>query len=419
MMLVARCRILLLLAPAGCASLRPAGIPTYTVAVAADRFDREETPVSFPLPDGASGQSFQLVDGSGRAIPVQLTAGRQATFILDRLAAGATKRYRLEAVEAGPASWRGIQIQRQEGAVTLTVAAQPVLRYNAGETPLPGPEIDPVYRRGGYIHPVYTPSGKIITDDYPPNHLHHHGIWAAWTRTVFEGRAPDFWNMGDRKGTVEPVSLDTTWSGPVHAGFRARHRYVDLTAPTPKDALNETWTVHLYNVQGSARPYRIFDLEVVQTTTSSSPLLLPEYHYGGVGFRGRREWDGAENTFFLTSEGMDRRNGHGTRARWCHIGGYVDGTLAGVGILGHPENFRFPQPMRIHPTEPFFNWAPSQTGDWAIQPGQPYVARYRFVVYDGAPDASQLDRLWNDYAYPPAVMVSAPTTSQPEPRSSR
>lgn len=418
-MLVARCRVLLLLLLAGCASVGPAGIPSFTVEVAAGGFEREETPVSFPLPEGAPGRSFRLVDDSGRAIPVQLGMKGEATFILDRLAAGATRRYRLEAAAAAPASGPGVQLRREQGAVTLEVAGEPILRYNASETPLPSPEIDPVYRRGGYIHPVQTPSGRVVTDDYPPNHRHHHGIWASWTRTVFEGREPDFWNMGDRKGTVEPVSLDTVWSGPVHAGFRARHRYVDLTAPTPQDALNETWTVHLFDVQGSGRPYRIFDLEVVQTTASSSPLLLPEYHYGGVGFRGRREWDGAENTFFLTSEGRDRTNGHGTRARWCHIGGYVDGALAGVGILGHPENFRFPQHMRIHPTEPFFNWAPSQAGDWAIQPGEPYVARYRFVVYDGPPDATQLDRLWNDYAHPPIVTVSALSLSRPEPRGSR
>ncbi len=407
MMLLARCRVLsLLLLLAGCAFPRPALIPSYIVAVAAGEFDREETPVAFPLPESTAGQSFRLVDEAGQVVPVQLVAGGQVTFILNRLPAGSTKRYRLEVVAAHPAPGRGVQIQREEGAVTLIIEAQPVLRYNASETPLPGPEIDPVYRRGGYLHPVYTPSGRIVTDAYSPSRPHHHGIWAAWAKTVFEGREPDFWNMAERTGTVEPVSLDTLWSGPVHAGFRARHRYVDLTAQPPKAAVDETWTVRLYDVQGSSRSYRVFDLEVVQTTASSSPLLLPEYLYGGVGFRGRREWEGAENTFFLTAEGKDRTNGHGTRARWCHIGGYIDGALAGVSILGHPDNFRFPQPMRIHPTEPFFNWAPSQLGDWSIQPGQPYVARYRFVAYDGAPDARQIDRLWNDYAYPPEVTVS-------------
>ncbi|GIT77905.1 MAG: hypothetical protein Ct9H300mP32_2870 [Verrucomicrobiota bacterium] len=39
-----------------------------------------------------------------------------------------------------------------------------------------------------------------ITDDYPHNHKHHHGIWFPWTNTIFEGRKPDFWNMGNGTG---------------------------------------------------------------------------------------------------------------------------------------------------------------------------------------------------------------------------
>ena len=57
--------------------------------------------------------------------------------------------------------------------------------------------------------------------------------------------------------------------------------------------------------------------------------------------------------------------------------------FTGIAILCHPENFRAPQPMRLHPKEPFVCYAPSQLGDWAIEPGRPYVSRYRFVVKDG------------------------------------
>ena len=84
----------------------------------------------------------------------------------------------------------------------------------------------------------------------------------------------------------------------------------------------------------------------------------------------------------------------------------MDGKLAGIAILGHPENFRAPQPMRINPDDPFFNFAPSQLGQFEIKPGQPYVARYRYVVSDGPADKVELDRLWNDYANPPHVTIN-------------
>jgi hypothetical protein len=268
---------------------------------------------------------------------------------------------------------------------------------------LPSPEIKPIFLRGGYLHPVYTPSGRMVTDDYPSDHFHHHGIWFAWTKTEFEGRHPDFWNMGDATGRVEFEAVDETWSGSVHAGFKARHRSVDLSGVTPKTVLNEMWEVTIYQVGKGTNPYYLFDLVVTEECATNSPLILDEYRYGGMGVRGHRDWKNKNNVFFLTSEGKDRSNGNATRARWCHIGGPVDGKLAGIGILGHPENFRAPQPMRINPDDPFFNFAPSQLGQFEIKPGQPYVARYRYIVSDGPADKVELDRLWNDYANPPHV----------------
>jgi hypothetical protein len=117
--------------------------------------------------------------------------------------------------------------------------------------------------------------------------------------------------------------------------------------------------------------------------------------------------NGENNCFFLTSDGETNRvKGNETRGNWCHIGGTLDGELAGLAILSHPENFRAPQPMRLHPKEPFFCFAPSQLGDWSIEPGKPYVSRYRFMVKDGAPKKSELDAMWMAYAKPPKVTVT-------------
>jgi hypothetical protein len=373
------------------------------LTVSASDLERHDTVVSFRLPDGAPGANA-LKAGGGPLIPLQVEADGQASFVLPHLARGQSQQFelvqaKLEASESGTA-----KATKQDGAVEITVGGASVLRYNAEKTPLPRPEIKPILRRGGYLHPILTPAGKVITDDYPRNHIHHHGLWAAWTATEFEGRRPDFWNMGEGKGTVEFVALDRTWSGPVHAGFVSRHRYVDLMAPSPKAALNETWEVRVFNVGRGAKALHLFDLVSTQTCAGSSPLKLAEYRYGGVGFRGHGDWDGAPNCFFLTSEGVsDREKAHATRARWCHMGGKVGGALAGIAFLGHPANFRAPQPMRIHPDEPFFNFAPCQLGDIEIAPGQTYVSRYRMVVSDGPPDKAELERLWNDYAHPPQV----------------
>ncbi len=401
-----RISILLLLACLVFSHISRATAKPLLITIAAGKFDRRETLVSFMMPVEAKEKFYRLRDATGRTFPLQIDSERRARFVLDELKAGATEIFRLEAVKTVESSSERIEVKRDRDDLHITVAGRPVLAYRMGKGVLPRPDIKPVFRRGGYIHSVLTPSGREVTDDYPPNHLHHHGIWAAWTKTEFEGRRPDFWNMGDATGTVEFVSLDAIWNGTVDGGFTSRHRYVDLSAPQPKTVLDEVWQVNVYRVGRGKNLYWMFDLVSKQENVAGSSLVLPEYHYGGVGFRGRREWDGKENTFFLTSEGRDRTNGHATRARWCDIGGRVDGALAGIAILGHPENFRAPEPMRIHPTEPFFNYAPSQLGRWEIAPNRPHVSRYRFIVHDGAPDKIEIDRLWNDYADPPQVTVS-------------
>lgn len=316
-------------------------------------------------------------------------------------------------MEAGSASLTAvsevvIESSDADRALRVSVGGKPVLQYQANPGPLPRPDVDPIYRRGGYIHPVWSPSGRVISDDFPPNHVHHHGIWAPWTKTSFEGREPDFWNMGQGSGRVDFVRVDATVPGPWIGTLRTRHRFIDMRSQPEKAVLEEQWETTVLGVTGARdRECRIFDLSILQTCSTTNALVLPKYHYGGLGFRGHRAWDGSAHCRFLTSNGETNRvAGNETRGNWCWMGGILEGALHGIVILCHPDNFRAPQPMRLHPTEPFFCYAPSQAGDWAIVPGSPYTAKYRFVVVDGEPDRDWMDQLWRDFAHPGRLRVS-------------
>ena len=355
--------------------------------------------IAAPAPDGFPDAG--VLTSGDEQIPFQKGVDGYVTFIASGLEPGVQKTW---SVSDGLGSRENIRTRLKDGSIRISAGGKEIFHYQGEETEFPRPGIDPLYKRGGYLHPVFSTSGKVVTDDYPSNHIHHHGIWFPWTKTSFEGREPDFWNMGQGKGKVEFVAFGNRWSGPVHAGFEAKHRFVDLTSGEPRAALNETWNVTAYHIPGA--DYFVFDLVSTQICATASPLKLPEYYYGGLGFRGNWAWNGKENCFFLTSNGETNKvTANGTRANWCHISGEVDGALTGIAILGHPENFRAPQPMRLHPTEPFFCFAPSQLGDWAIEPGKPYVSRYRFIVLDGPPDKKELDALWSAYARPPKIKI--------------
>jgi hypothetical protein len=75
--------------------------------------------------------------------------------------------------------------------------------------------------------------------------------------------------------------------------------------------------------------------------------------------------------------------------------------------MTHPDNLRFPEPIRIHPTMPYMVYVASHLGDWAIEPGSPRVLRYRFFVHDGTVRPEQAERVWRDFAEPPVARVEA------------
>jgi hypothetical protein len=385
-------------------SLKASRLPgAVSVIVEAGRLDRRDVVVSFLLPAGIDPKSTMLRDDSGQTTPLQIQ-GDHASFVLSDLRAGKSKKYQFERSNTGPDV--RVKVASDERLLSVTSGRDRIFDFRL-RPELPEPGIKDAFKRAGYMHPVYTPAGHVVTDDYPSDHPHQHGIMFAWTKTEFEGRHPDFWNMGSGSGAVEFDGIGNSWSGPVHAGFAARLRYVDLSAPKPVNALNELWSVQAYALRSGQEPYTMFDVISTQETAGNSPLLLPDYRYGGIAVRGHRNWREKGNVTFLTSEGKDRIAGDDTRARWCAIFGKVDRVVAGIVAFGHPDNFRAPQPVRIHPDDPYFNFSPSKLGDWRIDPGKPYVSRYRFVAFDGPADRAELDRLWNDYANPPKVTVSS------------
>ncbi len=421
-------RPLLLLTASLLACTASAFARDYRVTLAATDTDRVGQVVSFALPADAA-KTATLRDAAGQPVALQTDADGTTRFIVPTQKSGEPLAFTLTAAPAPAAAAAlpatatstrpaptGVAIApdaAHNGDLRISVAGQPALFYRVDRAAAPRTDIKPEIFRAGYIHPVFSPSGKLVTDDYPSNHVHHHGIWAPWTKTSFQGRAPDFWNMQNKTGFEDLVAVDRTWSGPVHGGLEARLRSVDLTAPTPVTVLNSTWQLTVYDVPtaSGAYPVRMFDLTVTHACATPDALELPQYHYGGFGLRGSGAWNGpGEAARFLTSEGLtDRIKGNDSRARWCYLGGPVTsaGDLAGTAVLGHPDNFRAPQPVRLHPNMPYFSFVPQQLGAFSIVPGNPYVARYRFIVTDGAPDRAFLDACWQAYAKP-AVATLAP-----------
>lgn len=387
---------------------------SVTIEVQAGGHERRDTPVIFPLTESLRGvTSFRLVRlDDQQGVEVQYLPGEHPSvaWIIKSLPAGSKERYRLEP-KAPPIGGPKVMCVVRDKDIMLEVGARAPVRYVTGMNESPA-GLDPVYRRSGYIHPLSTPSGLQVTDDFAPDHAHQHALFFAWVNTTFDGRHVDFWNQLERTGRVSHSKTLETASGPVFGQFKVQLVHEDLKGSVP--VLSEEWTV---------RAYRMFDrflvdFESKQTCAGSKPVEVNKYHYGGFAIRGNRAWFDATVTGndppdpaksgqsdFLTSEGKGRADGNHTRPRWVDLSGFVNGRQGGVTVLDHPSNFKFPQPVRLHPNKPYFCFAPMVVEGFTIAPGKPYVSRYRLVLHDGPPDSAAIERAWHDYAEPPRVSV--------------
>jgi hypothetical protein len=293
----------------------------------------------------------------------------------------------------------GITFTEEDSRILFRHGRKPICRYQAQPGPLPA-GVDPSFTRGGYLTDLHTPLGHLITDDFPPDHLHHHGVWSAWTKCRWQGRDTDFWNMGQKKGRVDfKAHTKPQHNGPA-ATLSAQHVYTDLTSGQPLPVLAETWDLTVAILPSTSLPG--ISLTITQKVIASEPLELPKYHYGGLGFRGHRSWKGTKGCRFLTSEGItDRIKGNESRARWCWVGGITNGSLCGALLASHPQNPIHPEPVRLNPTEPFFCFAPPQAGDRSLAPDSLSHSRYLIVPLDGEPASASCDAIARAWANTP------------------
>ncbi|HKJ67164.1 MAG TPA: PmoA family protein [bacterium] len=371
-----------------------------------------DRPVSVPIKDYRPGPEQgalrleEISRGERRIVPCQVETADppKLWWILDGITKPGTERV-FELSRAPTEATSLVEISMDSTGLALGWADREALRYIYGTIPPPDPASD-LYRRSGFIHPVRTPGGKVLTRIHPSDHIHHMGFWAPWTKTEFEGRAVDFWNLGEGEGTVRFTGFKHLQTGPVFGEFVAQHQYIDLTAPgEAKVALNEEWQVRLWKVGGPQDDFWLWEFVITQRCATQSPLIIKQYRYGGFGFRGTADWN-AENSNYLTSLGKTREDGNGTRTRWCDVFGVTDKGMAGIVFLSHPENYTHPEPVRIWPQgDVFFGFCPVVNSDWTLKPGISYTRRYRIYVHDGEISQSRAELLWQNYAASPDIQV--------------
>ncbi|MCD6333142.1 MAG: PmoA family protein [Bacteroidales bacterium] len=318
---------------------------------------------------------------------------------------GETRQYRLMACSKTVAEpGMGVGILRTDSDYLFVQRGKPVLAYHFSIHPAPAGQ-SKWYARSGFIHPLYAPSGQVLTWIQPPDHYHHYGIWDPWTRVTWKEHTTDFWNLKEHQGTVRYQDLISMRSGPVCGEIIVRQNHIAFDPQDPENGpeqkvLDETWRIRVWNVRGGF----LIDFESILKPAIDEPVSLDVYRYGGgIGYRATKEWTG-NNSEVITSEGKTWDNGDATRAKWCRVYGTVNGVTNGVLFLSDQRNYDFPQHMRIWPKKlvgaisyQYFEFCPTREKALVLKPGDQLDQRYRIWVSKGTMTMDEMEAMWEGY----------------------
>ncbi len=365
------------------------------------------------LNEKSAVELYEEIGKQKKPVPCQLVAEKGQTPRLYWILDGKTNAETVRTFFA-----RRVKKKQTEGALMTVVDNQEtlllrkdgknILQYNYTRMEPPA-GVDPSYGRSGFIHPAYSPDGNILTTIQPKDHYHHYGIWNPWTRIQYDGKTYDLWNIGDKQGTVKAKNIENTFGGDVFAGYNASLDHSIFQPEGEKVIMNELWKIKAWNVSDGF----LWDFESYLHPSTSLPVLIQEYRYAGFGYRATEDWT-KENCEMFTSEGKTRQQIDGTVARWIYITGDTKTGRSGLLFMGHPENYNSPEPLRIWDEnanggrgDAFINFAPTKNKDWELLPGGDYLLRYRVLSYEGEMTKEKADRLWNDFANPPVIIVDS------------
>lgn len=260
-------------------------------------------------------------------------------------------------------------------------------------TVYPPQGVDSVYKRSGFIHPLRTLEGEVLTNCSPSDHRHHFGLWYAWTKTTFEGKEIDFWNLNKRQGTVR----FRRFADVRPKGFSAELDHVAYPdSPQEKVAMTEQLSIRLG--KAGQQGYYI-DYRTTLRCATSAPVVLECHRYGGICIRVTENWNG-QKTEMLTSEGLDRNKAEGSKARWCYFQKQNGTDDACILIVPYPSNLNYPEPLRVWDEKAnnsrgdlMWNFSPTKHQPFTLHPGKELHLSYRIYVLDEAIDASTAETL--------------------------
>jgi hypothetical protein len=275
----------------------------------------------------------------------------------------------------------------EKGMLTIRDSQSDILTYCFGDQLQEG--LDLKHTRSCYIHPLFSLDGQVLTDDFPKDHLHHHGVFWTWPVVKTRGQDTQTWHP------VTPSLRQhfVRWLEHKVENGVATLKVENVWKLDGKEVVaKETVGLRVHPMEDVGRA---IDLEI-KIQAISGPLELhgaPDQNkgYGGLCLRGAPMFKGSALT---TDQGLLKKDSTNVPFRWADL----STEQFGVSIFVSPGHPGYPTTWLIRNS-----YAGVLNASWPglktaiLQPKKPVTLSYRLYIHFGDATAGRVRQAYEAY----------------------
>jgi hypothetical protein len=270
----------------------------------------------------------------------------------------------------------------KKGILTVKDGKNKVLTYRFGDQLKQGADAEQT--RSCYIHPLFSLDGKPMTDDFPSDHPHHHGLFWTWPVVKTRGQQTQTWHPANlRQYFQRQLKREVGEDGAIFGVENAwKWDGKEVVA-------REVVSVHVHPLDGSGRAIDLeLTIEAVGGTLELSGTPDQNKGYGGLTLRGAPAFKGLP---ILSSRGKIEGELNNVTLHWADL----STEEMGVAIFVPHDHPDFPPSWVLRTS-----YAGLLNVSWPgiklalFHPGKPIALRYRLFVHRGTMTASQIQQTY-------------------------
>jgi len=279
--------------------------------------------------------------------------------------------------------------KKTDQGIELLENGNPVFFYQRKPKSLTGQ-----YICTNYLHPLYSINGDILTEEFPPDHQYHRGIFWTWHQLFVDDKSlGDGWINDGISQDVVNVQTENSKDG---AQFNLDVMWKSSTFQNGKPFMNEHTTIIVHPLESNIRK---IDFEITLKP------LVPGFQIGGSadekGYGGLCARIKLPDGLIFTSENgpVTPQNLQIKAGPWMDFSANFgkNSEVSGLTILCHPSTPNYPEPWVLRQKGSMQNIVFPGQDKISIAMDKPAVLRYRIIIHNGNADSLNISGLQLEY----------------------